>query len=510
MNLSDQVERWGVFELTLPGYSDGNPFTDYEIRGTFRGEREEMTCNGFYDGNSVYKIRFMPSFEGKYSYEISGSFSDETYTGTFTVTPPQEGNHGPVRRAGTFHFAYEDGTVFYPIGTTCYVWHLQSEEQIRQTLETLRGTAFNKIRFCIFPKHYVYNLQDPPMFPYEGTPMDARVLTPENFEQYFFRKEGNHFDYTRFNPAYFRRIETCILVLQKLGIEADLILLHPYDRWGFCGMTKEQDELYLNYVIARFSSYRNVWWSLANEYDLIPDKQEEDWERLGGILLSEDPYGHLRSIHNNHQFYDHHQAWITHCSIQRQDLYRTAEYTNDWRGEFQKPVVLDELAYEGNLPYGWGNITGEELTRRSWECALRGGYPGHSETFLPERDGGIWWSHGGRLRGESYKRLSFLLDIMKQTPGNGLKFYEKSEWDEVCAVPEETKPDQIPDYFLYYYSFMRPSSRDFCFDDETNYQVRVIDTWHMTIEDRGIYRGKFTVELPSRPYMAIQIFRQFL
>ena len=37
-------------------------------------------------------------------------------------------------------------------------------------------------------------------------------------------------------------------------------------------MSKEADTLYYNYIIARFSAYRNVWWSLANEYDLMPQK----------------------------------------------------------------------------------------------------------------------------------------------------------------------------------------------------------------------------------------------
>lgn len=29
--------------------------------------------------------------------------------------------------------------------------------------------------------------------------------------------------------------------------------------------------------------------------------------------------------------------------------------------------MVDECAYEGNINYGWGNITGEEMTRRFWE-----------------------------------------------------------------------------------------------------------------------------------------------
>ena len=46
--------------------------------------------------------------------------------------------------------------------------------------------------------------------------------------------------------------------------------------------------------------------------------------------------------------------------------------------KYKKPIVWDEICYEGNLELGWGNITGQELVRRFWEGALRGGHCGPS------------------------------------------------------------------------------------------------------------------------------------
>ena len=280
-----QVEKWDLFEIEIQGKAEGNPFTDYEIQGVFTGKNETVTVDGFYDGDGIYRVRFMPSFEGEYRFKVTGSFSKEEYEGGFTVTAPSKGNHGPVRVANTYHFAYEDGTPYYSIGTTCYVWNLQSDELIEQTFETLKNSAFNKIRFCVFPKHYDYNLGEPRSYPYEGTPMDSSVLTKENFYGYTGKTEGNHWDFTRFNPKYFQHIEKCILRLRDMGIEADLIVMHPYDRWGFAQMTKEQDALYWKYVLARFSAYRNMWWSLANEYDLFDHKAVEDWEGYAKIII---------------------------------------------------------------------------------------------------------------------------------------------------------------------------------------------------------------------------------
>ncbi len=500
--MKNQVERWGVFEVRVDGPQEGNPFVEHHFWGIFRGKNETVQADGFYDGDGVYKVRFMPSFEGAYTYETDGDFSAAQTTGEFFVSPPGDGNHGPVRVANTYHFAYEDGTPYYSVGTTCYVWTMQPEAVRQKTLEELSKGYFNKMRFCVFPKHYIHNFRDPETFPFEGTPVDNTGLSEENFS-YNVDFSGNDWDFTRLNPEHFRRLEQAILELQTRGIEADIIVMHPYDRWGFSAMPREADDLYWNYVIARFAAYRNVWWSLANEYDLLRAKTLEDWEHYAALLCEKDPYKHLRSVHNCVAFYDYTRPWVTHCSMQRQDLYRHVEYTDDYRTRYGKPVVWDEIAYEGNLDMGWGNISGQELTRRFWEAALRGGYAGHGETFADPEHDILWWSHGGALHGESPARIRFLYQILTETPGLGLKRGAGS-FDEIVGVPEIGDSGA---YEIHYYGFGRPSFRDFHKDDRASYRVEVIDTWNMTVEDAGVHSGKFRIALPGREYMAVRIRR---
>ena len=240
----------------------------------------------------------------------------------------------------------------------------------------------------------------------------------------------------------------------------------------------------------------------------MPDKSVADWERIAQCVCERDPYRHLRSIHNCGSFYDYARPWITHCSIQRQDIYRTAENVNIWRQAYRKPVVLDEIAYEGDIPYGWGNLTGEEMLRRFWECALRGGYPGHGETLL-NKENRLWWSHGGALRGESWKRFGFLLEMMRRMPGGWIKPSEREGYDEICAVPEDwsLRRNNVEACYLYYYSFMRPAFRNFHIDDTTRFRVSVLDTWEATERDLGVMSGAFRVDLPAKPYMAIMLTR---
>ena len=176
---------------------------------------------------------------------------------------------------------------------------------------------------------------------------------------------------------------------------------------------------------------------------------------------------------------------------------------NEYGEQYYKPVVFDEMAYEGNVQYGWGNITGEQILRRFWECTLRGGYPGHGETYLGY-DNILWWSHGGELHGESHKRIKFLHEIMSQTPCNGLK-PAKRDWDCLCGVPQDDDVAEKTGYRIYYFGIMQPLFRDFHLDDDNEYVFDVIDTWEMTVTEIGTFKGKFRIPLSCKQYMAVRI-----
>jgi len=372
MNISEDhksIERWGIFELSLIGPKEGNPFIDVTFYAQFKYKNKILHADGFYDGAGIYKVRCMPDEEGIWAYETFSNNSDlENITGQFICTKASKNNHGPVRIGKRYHFVYEDGTSYIPVGTTCYAWNHQGDMLEKQTLETLSTAPFNKIRMCVFPKHYLYNENEPVYYPFEGS-------------------IDKGFDFTRFNPEFFRHLEKLTTDLMELGIENDLILFHPYDRWGFADMGTEIDDRYLRYISARLSAFRNIWWSFANEYDLMQTKTMADWDRFIQIVQACDPYQHLRSIHNCYTMYDHSKPWITHCSIQHDDV----SLVTEWRNLFKKPIVIDECKYEGNIHRRWGNITGQEMVRRFWEGFARGGYVGHGETFINSEDI-LWWA----------------------------------------------------------------------------------------------------------------------
>lgn len=448
------VEQWDVLELTLTGPSAGNPFVDVQLSAEFSNGDRVLRPDGFHDGDGTYRIRFMPDAQGEWSYETRSNAPElDGLRGSFTCSAPSESNHGPVRVRDTWYLGYADGTPYFQVGTTCYAWAHQGDAMEEQTLRTLRESPFNKLRMCVFPKDYVYNKNEPPLYPFEGKPL-------------------RDWDLTRPSPAFWRHFEHRVEQLRDMGIEADIILFHPYDRWGYQSMDAASDDRYLRYTVARLAAYRNVWWSFANEFDFMKDKTEADWDRFFQIVQAADPYQHLRGIHNGAKWYDHTKPWVTHCSIQSSNFAAMPE----WRDKYRKPILIDECRYEGDVPQGWGNLTAEQMARYFWLGTMGGCYVGHGETYKHPEDI-LWWSKGGVLHGQSPARIAFLKQIMSQAPA----------FEEL--VPQGGLPKGVmglaKDGEHYLYHFQAAADLPVSLPGDQPYKLDGIDAWEMTVTSLG-------------------------
>ena len=494
------VERWGSTDIALSGPASGNPFLEVDLSASFHHGGRTLNVPGFYDGDGRYVIRFMPDEAGEWTYETQSNRSElDGKKGKISAVAPAAGNHGPVRVRNTWHFAYEDGTPFWQVGTTSYAWTHQTEALEEQTLRTLASAPFNKMRMGVFPKRYEYNRNEPLLYPFEGQP-------PKTW------------DFNRFNPAFFRHLEQRVGQLRDLGIEADIILFHPYDKgaWGFDSMPPEANERYLRYVVARLAAYRNVWWSMANEFDFVKSKSMAEWDSYFQIVQSTDPYQHLRSIHNGFVIYNHTKPWVTHVSVQSGAVAEDFERAVLFRDVYNKPVVYDEVKYEGDFRQRWGQLRPDEMVLRFWQGAIAGTYVGHSETYQDPNEV-AWWSKGGVLHGRSPPRLAFFRKILAEGPAEGLNPIDK--WQN---YPFAGKPGQ---YYLAYFGKDAPVSWPFALfktdlKDGMKFRVEVIDTWNMTVTPvAGVFeigkrddyyfadKNQRSITLPGRPYMALRIIR---
>ena len=483
---SERVEQWGIFTTEAHGPSTENPFVDVQFGARFTLGHRTVDATGFYDGNGAFKVRFSPDTVGRWSYEITSNVKELAgLTGGFECVAPGAGNHGPVGTAHQFHFQYADGTPYFPFGTTCYSYGFIGAPYGDDTLRNLKEAGFNKVRMCLLPKP-LGTLQ-PVAMPFERM---GEALPPgaENLVDNGSSKEK--FDLARFNPAYFEHFEARIQDLMAAGIEADVILFHPYDAWGFKAMGQEADDRYLSYAVARLSAYRNVWWSIANEYDLVRSKTMTDWDRFFRIVQEVDPYRRLRSIHHSRVVYDHSKPWCTHASLQEYDFEKSSERMAAWN----KPIIYDEIQYEGNISRRWGNLSPEEMTHRFWRAIVYGVYATHGETYMV-MDGSPVWSDAGELHGTSAARITFLRKLLEKTGTTGLMAAEN---------PYYLNAGNPGAVILYYFDYHCVGEYEFPLPENVKFKATMIDPWAMTESPLpGTFSGRSKIALTGKPYMAV-------
>lgn len=478
----EETEQWGVHEIAIKGPASGNPYLEVELSATFRLDEKQVVVPGFYDGDSIYRIRFSPPATGEWAYKTESNAAELSgKEGKFKCVPPSEENHGPLKIVNTFYLEYVDGTPFYSVGTTAYQWISADQYLQEKTIETLRNSPFNKIRMGIFPKYHTFGNETEPW------------LHP-------FKKDSSTSEYTEPEYEFFRNVDKRIKQLMDMGIQADVILFHPYDNWGYYKMGKELNERYVRYLIARISAYRNVWWSLANEWNVPRIKDEIDWEGIGILLQEEDPHQRFRGIHNwrsfDEYFYDHSREWITHVSTQTSEFYNAIK----WREKYQKPLFFDEMRYEGDLPKSWGDLTGKEMSSYFWMAALSGAYPTHGDTYNNAEDPSEeirWWGKGGTLPGESPERIAFFKSAMQHAPVKEMKpeLIGSNPKNRNTNVYVFSKPGS---YYLAY-TATENNIIELQLEGNEAYKMEVLDTWNMEIvKDSLVQPGvfKFRSEMP--------------
>jgi|WetSurMetagenome_2_1015567.scaffolds.fasta_scaffold00002_75 hypothetical protein len=518
LSAQQKVEEWDRFEVSYKYVSKGNNFNDVKLSATFKCNDSAFNVSGFYDGDNIFRIRFMPQETGSWSFRTKSNIPElNNKKGSFECVTASGNNHGIVRVNGTYNFIYADGKHYYPFGTTAYAWTHMGNELQELTLKSLKESGFNKVRMCVFPKNYDLVKEEPELYPY----LVKEIKKDPN---------GNDikvWDFDQFNPAFFRHLEKRIDDLKELGIEADLILFHPYDkgRWGFDAMSNDLNLRYIKYLTARLSSFRNVWWSIANEWDLVKEKTHKDWELLSKTTAESDPYSHLCSIHGSTaKYFEYWNPEFTHISIQDEAPVMNFGAAAILRNVYSKPIIYDEVGYEGNLKQRWGRYSPEEMTYLVWMGVIAGTYVTHGDSYMfRDATDTIFWAKGGTFNGTSWKRIAFLRKIVEDCP-NPLQLADISRDNKTSTAGSG--------YYIIYFGKemndtwqfnlpIRNASSSFGYKRPvkgTRFKVEIIDTWEMKItsypeifeasqeSDYRVFDKDFKkVRLPLKPYMALRI-----
>jgi hypothetical protein len=172
--------------------------------------------------------------------------------------------------------------------------------------------------------------------------------------------------------------------------------------------------------------------------------------------------------------------------------------------------------YEGNLDRRWGNLSGEELTRRFWLGVMSGCYVTHGETYLdPDHPADekstatMLWSNGGAIKGTSPARIAFLRRLVEETvigagSKTGLEAGATQYYPNAFSVDDGGKLQQ---QILYYLDYHQPIQYEFQLPEGT-FAAELIDPWLMTVTAvPGKFQGKTKLKLTGKPYQAVRFKR---
>lgn len=451
-----RAERWDTCEISLAASSTyNNPFRDVELTGTFTHKEngKYITVNGFYDGGSTWRIRFMPTELGAWHYVTKSSDPDlDGKSGELICTQPtQPYLHGPLCAKG-HHFFHADGAPRFLISTRMSCPYASPEVWERMS-DFLKAHSINRVLFMMGGVHSTIR------------------------ELY-----GEGLDFWRYSVEKFQSIDAFIDALRRADILASPYFYYFNDR-DQRKMTPEQDRAYIRYGMARFGAYANVMPVLSNEveqkftdrngqYDLA----SHDWANQMGAYLSElAVFGVPVAVHNPMEteraiqpgFYtllkDWHFPWTDFMLRQAQlaalstapelsddipeqkaPIYNVRGYSRhnqllvDLR-RFGIPVINEEPGYE---MYGhsaspkpdrinlrpWNSQTPDTLIPTFWTAVAAGGYVmwGHYSTY--DMDDPL----PGMQRSVTPKYLRILHDFV-----TGLPYWEMEPMNGLVSPNEE-------------------------------------------------------------------------
>lgn len=295
---SGGVPRYDVFEAALTAArSYSNPFSGVTVTVAFKAPSgKTVTATAFHDGGSTWRVRVAPDEVGTWTWTTTSTDPSDSglhgRSGSFTCA--SSSNKGFIRADASkkYWFSFSDGSPFYGVGDTCYgmVTSL-SNSQRTNYLDVRSGQKINFVRFFAggypFIKHSSLSAGD----------------------AWAWGGSSGSPDYDRFNPQYFRRLESILGEFKARGLFAEVEVFTYYAApfqdpsiW-----TASRQNAWAKYLLSRLSAYSTVFlWTVTNEYELYPDGKyrydgasDDNWVKsMGALFHASDPQRHPTTAHN--------------------------------------------------------------------------------------------------------------------------------------------------------------------------------------------------------------------
>jgi len=363
------VEQWHPVDIKLGGTSTSQ-LTD-RLSATFTGPGGvKLVVPGFFDGAAGWKVRFAPTAVGAWSFATSSSVAALSgKTGAVQCvanTNPLLHGRLLVDPAHPHYFKYEDGTPYVLMAFEADWLGLldfgdPTIARAKSLVDMYTSRGFNQVLLNVFAYDTSWKM---------GKTSSDDFGPPA---EYPWQGSNAMPDQSQMNPVFFANYDLVMQYLLEHGVVAH-VMLKVYNKavkWPAKGSA--EDDLYFNYVLARYQSYPNLVWDFSKESNNEPDIAYKS-ARLK-LIHDTDAYHHPLSTHTDVGFY---------ASAAAKDLldFRTDQNQSDWyqtivshQGANAWPVFNAEYDYELGNDGGrtYANAT-EKLTcfKRACEVTMAG------------------------------------------------------------------------------------------------------------------------------------------
>lgn len=299
------VPRYGKFETSFQlADMSGNPFdpADNDVWAVFSGPKGQVTrVPAFWDGNSIWKVRFAPAEIGRYAMRIIRNGVPEhpeglTYASLICTS---SSDPGFIRRDPKIvqRFLFDNGSVYYPLGCD-RAWQNGGEPSYPDFFGKMHAQGMNWTRIWMNPWDNK-NLEwlpeaknSPPIGQYSldvARHWDEIVDSAADNGVYIQMTIQHHGEYTAKVDSNWRD--------NPFNVANGGFLKHPQDFFTdqrAIQLTKNK----LRYIVARWGwSDHIMGWELFNEVQNIQEAPIDTviaWHKqMAAYLRSIDPYHHL-------------------------------------------------------------------------------------------------------------------------------------------------------------------------------------------------------------------------
>lgn len=333
------VKQWDRFEHAFDNpRSYDDPYRDVELDATFtRPNGTSIRFWGFYDGESTWRLRFMPDQVGRWKF--SARFSDGTPGGEGVFDCVESDLPGMLA-------AYEKNPMWfgYRGGDAALIRGLHLGDRFFASNWDDVGNPFDhnmRSTFLDWAEEQGYNLLS----------IGSHYLNRDDEER------GRGWDTPRLWPldaAGYRRMEAILDDLARRRI-----LVFPFG--GFFGrdadfpQDRANQELYVRYTYARIGAYWNTLLNIAGPEPMIRGKPfftMEELAQLGAMIQRLNVFEKPLSVHNrtgSDEYRD--EPWATYGIMQGPKTLDRVELSRGLLESHhpEKPLLAQETLWSGNI-----------------------------------------------------------------------------------------------------------------------------------------------------------------